>query len=234
VLFEGQYRRAKAKGECPNTKAAVLIDGKGAGSTFYLCQAEKYVVHNRVTRYQPTPQEQAQRKKEALAERVEKLSRVRILEAIREKLPDVLSRPDLEMVALDYFRRLGHDNHRRLSKLYAWEEKKSKASWGAQIVDYEKIAGSAVQGMKAADLNRFLVVCALVSDLYCPGYNPRQSLEKNSNLARTAGRYKVDTTRLVPQVRAEIAKPKNKTATRKNGKTTTAQQAKAPSRMRPK
>jgi len=25
-------------------------------------------VHNRVTRYQPTPQEQAQRKKEALAE----------------------------------------------------------------------------------------------------------------------------------------------------------------------
>ncbi len=55
-----------------------------------------------------------------------------------KKLPDVLSRPDLEMVALDYFRRLGHDNHRRLSKLYAWEEKKSKASWGAQTVDYEK------------------------------------------------------------------------------------------------
>jgi len=25
-----------------------------------------------------------------------------------------------------YFRRLGHDNHRRLSKLYAWEEKKIK------------------------------------------------------------------------------------------------------------
>lgn len=67
----------------------------------------------------PTPQELAQRKKEALAERVEKLSRVRILETIRKKLPDVLSRPDLEMVALDYFGRLGHDNHRRLAKLYA-------------------------------------------------------------------------------------------------------------------
>jgi len=45
----------------------------------------------------------AQRKKEALAERVEKLSRVRLLEAIRKKLPEVLSRPDFEMVALDYF-----------------------------------------------------------------------------------------------------------------------------------
>jgi len=45
-----------------------------------------------LNRYQPTPQEQAQRKKEALAERLEKLSRVRILEAIRKKLPDALSR----------------------------------------------------------------------------------------------------------------------------------------------
>src|SRR6266576_3104838 len=63
VLFEGQYRKAKAKGECPNTKAAVLIDGKGAGTIFYLCQTEKCDVHNRVTRYLPTPQEQAQRKR---------------------------------------------------------------------------------------------------------------------------------------------------------------------------
>src|SRR5438067_2095850 len=53
------------------------------------------------------------------------------------------------MVALDYFRRLGHDNHRRLSKLYAWEEKKSKTSWGVQLAIHEKVllprrAGAAV------------------------------------------------------------------------------------------
>src|ERR1700739_3585627 len=148
ALFEGQYWRVKAKGECPNTKAAVLIDGKGAGSIFYLCRTEKCEVPNRRPRYQPTPQELVQRKKEALAERVEKLSRVRVLEAIRKKLPDVLFRPDLEMLAVDYFRRLGHDNHRRLAKLYAWEEKKSKASWGADTVDYEQIGATAVQGMK--------------------------------------------------------------------------------------
>jgi len=206
VLFEGQYRKAKAKGECPNTRAAVLIDGKGAGSIFYLCQTEKCDVHNRVTRYHATPQQQAQRKKEVLAERVEKLSRVRVLEAIRKKLPDVLSRPDLEMVALDYFRRLGHDNHRRLSKLYAWEEKKSKTSWGAQTVDYEKIATAAVQDMKTADLNRFLVVCALVSDLCCPGYNPRQSLEKNSNLARAATQHKIDFANIAAAVRLELSR----------------------------
>jgi hypothetical protein len=205
VLFEGQYRKAKAKGECPNTKAAVLIDGKSAGSIFYLCQTEKCDVHNRVTRYQSTPQEQAQRKKEALAERVEKLFRVRALEAIRKKLPEVLSRPDLEMVALDYFRRLGHDNHRRLSKLYAWEEKKSKTSWGAETVDYEKIAATAVLAMKTANVHRFIVICALVSDLYCPGYNPRQSLAKDSNLAGTAARYKIDIAKIAAAVRAELS-----------------------------
>src|SRR6266851_3333971 len=205
VLFEGQYRKAKGKGECPNTKPAVLIDGKDAGSIFYLCQTEKCDVHNRVTRYQPTPQEQAQRKKEALAGRVEKLSRVRIPEAILKKLPDVLSRPDLEMAVLDYFRRLGHDNHRRLCKVYGWEEKKSKSSWGVQIVEYEKIAEAAVQAMTAADLHRFLVVGALVSDLYCPGYNPKQSLAKNSNLARTATRYKVNVARALTAVASELS-----------------------------
>ena len=61
--LKGNTGRPKAKGECPNTKTAVLIDGKGAGGIFYLCQTEKCDVHNRVTRYQPTPQEQPQRKR---------------------------------------------------------------------------------------------------------------------------------------------------------------------------
>ena len=67
------------------------------------------------------------------------------------------------MLALDYFRRLGHDNHRRLSKLYAWEEKKSKTSWGAETVDYEKIPTAAVQAMKTADLT-----VSWLSALSCP------------------------------------------------------------------
>jgi hypothetical protein len=133
---------------------------------------------------------------------------VHVLEAIRKKSPDALSRPDLEMVALDYFRRLGHDNQRRLSKLYTWEEKKNKTSWGAETVDYEKIATGAVQTMKAADVHRFLVVCALVSDLYCPGYNPKRSLAKDSDLARTDARYKIDSAKIATAVRAELSKPK--------------------------
>lgn len=210
VLVEGQFLRAKSKGECPNTKPAVLIDGKGAGTIFYICRDEKCPVHSRITRYEPTPQERAQRAKERMAERVEKQSRFRILDAVRKKLPDALPRADVEMIALDYFRRLGHDNHRRLCRVYGWEEKKSKTSWGGQAVDYEKIATAAVEDMTAADLHRFLAVCALVSDLYCPGYNPQQPLAKDSNLARAASRYKVDLAKITAAVRAELTKAKAK------------------------
>jgi hypothetical protein len=56
-----------------------------------------------------------------------------------------------------------------------------------------------------------------VSDLYCPGYNPRETLAKDSNLARTAARYKIDTAKLAATVRAELSKPA-KQLTTKDGK----------------
>ena len=90
VLYEGQYRKAVKKAECPQTKSAVVIDGPDAGKLLHVCRDEKCPVHARVTRYQPTPQERASRAKELLAERVEKQTRVRILNAIRKKLPATL------------------------------------------------------------------------------------------------------------------------------------------------
>jgi hypothetical protein len=128
------------------------------------------------------------------------------LDAIRKKLPATLARPDLEMAALDYFRRLGHDNHRRLCRVYQWEEKKTKSSWGGLAVDYEAIAGRAVRAMNPQDLQRFLVVCALVSDLYWPSFDSSQRLAKSSNLAATAARYKVDSSKLAAAVREELTK----------------------------
>lgn len=229
VLVEGQFLRARSKGECPNTKPAVLIDGKGAGTIFHVCRDEKCAVHSCITRYEPTPQERAQRAKERLTERVEKQSRLRILDAVRKRLPNSLPRADVETIALDYFRRLGHDNHRRVCRVYGWEEKKSKTSWGTQAVDYEKIATAAVEAMTGADLHRFLVVCALVPDLYCPGHDPRQPLAKDSNLASAAARYKVDTAKMSATVRAELSKATSKP---QNGKNSNKKAAKSTTQPR--
>jgi ParB family transcriptional regulator, chromosome partitioning protein len=219
VLTEGQFLRVKSKGECPSATPAVLINGQGAGTIFHICNDEKCAVHSRVTRYQPTPEERAQRSKELLAERIERRSRLRILDAIRKKLPDVPSRADMQMIALDYFRRLGHDNHRRLCRVYGWQEKKTKNSWGTKTVDYEKVGTTAIAAMSVADLNRFVVACALVSDLYCPGYNPRQPLAQDSNLASAAARYKVDPRKIAIAVRTELKKAASK---RQKAKTSTS------------
>jgi ParB family chromosome partitioning protein len=218
VLYEGHYRTAK-KAECPQTRLAVVMDGTDAGKVFHVCRDEKCSVHARVSSYQPTQQERAARAKELLAERVEKESRLRILCAVRKKLPKTLSRPDLEMAALDYFERLGHDNHRRLCRVYGWPEIKSKASWGGSTVDYKAIARKAVPGMSVPEVQHFLVICSLVSDLYCPGYNPRETLARDSNLAQTASRYKIDTAKLTSEVRADLIE--NRKKNQKGGKAAT-------------
>jgi hypothetical protein len=164
-------------------------------------------VHSAATRYHLSPKERAARSKEALAERVEKQTRLETLNAIRVKLPSAISRPDLEMAVLDYFERLGHDNHRRLCRAYGWDEKKSKGVSNG-VVDYKSIGAKAIREMSMPDVQRFLILCALASDLYCPGYNPGQVLARDSNLARTAIRYKVDVLKIAARVRSELSEKK--------------------------
>lgn len=154
VLYEGQYRNVK-KAEYSQTKPAVVVDGSDAGTLLHVCLDQKCSVHARVSNYQPTPQERAARAKELLAERIEKESRVRILNAVRKKLSTTLSRSDLEMAVLDYFERLGHDNHRRLCRVYGWEERKTKAAYGGTCVDYKVIAQKAVRGMSIREVQHF-------------------------------------------------------------------------------
>jgi hypothetical protein len=123
------------------------------------------------------------------------------------------------MVALDYFRRLGHDNHHRLFHVYGWEEKKSQASWGGSTVDHEKLAQAHIHSMTTAEMNRFIVTCALVSDLYCAGFSPGEALSKDSDLARTASRYKVDAAKIIADVEAALsAKRKSDKARRRLSK----------------
>jgi hypothetical protein len=205
TLYEGQYRPAGREGECPHTQIAVIVDGRKAGTVMHVCADEKCKTHRQFSHYQVSPKEKEQRRKLAVAVRVQKESRSRILQAVRQKLPAELARAEFEMVALDYFRRLGHDNHHRLFQVYGWEEKKTKTSWGGSTVDHEKLAEGQIHEMTAAEINRFLVVCSLVPDLYCPGYNSAETLSKEANLMRTAARYRVDALKITTRVSAELS-----------------------------
>ena len=211
TLYEGQYRRAERQGECPSTRVAVIVDGRAAGTVLHICADEHCKTHRQFSHYEISPQEREQRRKLALAIRVQKESRSRILQAVRQKLPPALARADFEMVALDYFRRLGHDNHHRLFQVYGWVEKKTKTSWGGTSVDHEELAEGQIRAMTTADLNRFLVTCALVPDLYCPGYSSAETLSKEANLMKAAARYKVDASKVTAKVAAELSRKRKST-----------------------
>ena len=176
----------------------------------YVCREASCKTHRQFSHYEVSPQEREKRRKLALAIRIQKESRSRILQAVREKLPRVLARADFEMVALDYFKRLGHDNHHRLFQAYGWEEKKTKTSWGGHSVDHQKLAEARVRGMTISELNRFAVVCSLVADLYCPGYSPSETLSKEANLGLTAVRYKIDVAKITSRVSAELSAKRKK------------------------
>lgn len=109
------------------------------------------------------------------------------------------------MVALDYFRCLGRDTHHRLFQVYGREEKKTKTSWGGNSVDREKLAETHIRAMTAAELNRFMVMCSLVPDLFCPGYSSAETLSKKANLMRMAGRYEIDDSKITARVTAELS-----------------------------
>lgn len=212
TVYEGQYRHAEHEGECPHTQVAVIVDGRKAGTVLHVCANEQCKTHRQFSRYEISPQEREHRRKLALALQVQKESRSRILQAVRQKLPSALARADFEMVALDYFRPLGDDNHHRLFRVYGWEEKKTKTSWGGNTVDHERLAEARIQAMTTAELNRFLVMCSLVPDLYCPGFSSAEALSKETNLMCTAVRYRVDASRITGTVTAELL------AKRKGGK----------------
>jgi ParB family chromosome partitioning protein len=72
TLYEGQYRRAEREGECPNTQVAVVVDGRKAGTVMHVCTDEKCKTHRQFSRYEISPQEREQRRKLALAIRVQK------------------------------------------------------------------------------------------------------------------------------------------------------------------
>src|SRR5260370_5637599 len=96
----------------------------------HVCAEEKCKTHRQFSHYEISPQEREQRRKLALAVRVQKELRSQILQAVRQKLRAALARAGFEMGALAYFRRLRHDNHPRLFQAYDWGEERTKTSSG--------------------------------------------------------------------------------------------------------
>jgi len=209
VLYRPDYSEAKA-GDCPTTVAGVVIEGKRAGTKLFVCTNTKCKTHAPHS-LGLSPQEKVERKKQRQTLRIQQEYRRRLLEEVYKRVPVELSRHELELVALSYFQQLGHDSEHRLFKFFAWEAAKTKAANGG-YTDYLKLASARLEKMTTAEIGKFLVMCALASDLYCPTYISGATLAKDSKLAKAAAHYRVHTARILRETREKLAKksPKQK------------------------
>lgn len=216
VIYRSDYHEATAPGECPSTVAAVVSEGKEAGRKRYVCTNQKCPVHA-ARGFDVTPEEKAERKKQREALILQQAYRKRLLEEIRKRVPTTLTRHELDLVALQFFQQLGHDNQHRICKFFAWE-KKPKGGCGGNA-DYLKLAGAKLQAMTMAEVGRFLIVCALASDLYCPSYLSGGALSKDSKLVREAVHHKVNADRVLREVKEGIAKKSQHTRAKRTSGT---------------
>jgi ParB family transcriptional regulator, chromosome partitioning protein len=203
VLYRPDYNEAKA-GECQTTTAAVIVEGRRAGTKLYVCTDKKCRTHA-LHRTPLTAEQKAERKKQTLALRVQQEFRKRLLEEICKKVPAQLSRHELNFVAHGYFQQQGHDSQNRLFKFFGWDISKRKNGNGG-YTDYPKLATARLGKMTAGEIGKFLVACALAGDLYCPSYISGAALAKDSGLAREAGHYKVNGEKILRELNAKLAK----------------------------
>jgi len=87
---------------------------------------------------------------------------------------------------------------------------------GGSTVDYKTIVEKAVREMNQQDVQHFLVVCALASDLYCPVTTLTSHSRKTRTCRGPPTRYKIDTAKLSATVREELSKSEKKTTPNKD------------------
>jgi ParB family chromosome partitioning protein len=208
VLYRPDYNEATA-GDCPTTTPAVVMEGKRAGTKLYVCTNTKCKTHS-ARSVGLSPEEKTARKKQAQELRIQQEYRKRLLTEVHKRVPGELGRHELGLIASSYFQQLGHDSQHRIFKFFAWEVAKTKAVNGG-YPDYLKLAGAKLDNMTATEIGKFLVVCALASELYFPPYYGVTS-SKDSNLSREAAHCKVNCERVLREVKEKFtpkpAKPK--------------------------
>ena len=208
VLYRPEYNEATA-GDCPTTTPAVVVEGKRAGTKLYVCTNSKCKTHS-ARSVGLSPEEKAARKKQAQEQRIQQEYRKRLLSAVYQRVPGELGRQELDLIASSYFQQLGHDSQHRLFKSLAWDEAKTKAVNGG-YTDYPKLASVKLDKMTTAEIGKFLVMCALASELYFPTYYGATS-GKDSKLTKEAAHYKANCERVLREVKEKLtakpAKPK--------------------------
>ena len=96
VIYRPDYHDAQP-GDCPDTAAAVVVEGNRAGTKLHVCTNPKCKTHA-ATPVGLSPEEKAERKKQAAELRIQQEFRKRLLQEVYKRVPGQLSRHELSLV----------------------------------------------------------------------------------------------------------------------------------------
>jgi ParB/RepB/Spo0J family partition protein len=125
--------------------------------------------------------------------KIEGAYRARLLAALRAKPGTTLTTPDLLLVAGAFFDSTGHDHRVSLVRLWGWLNKGDKSR--PEEVGHKKLAT-----LTPAELVRFLIDCALVSELRAPAWSETPP----TRMLALAARHRIDARALRREAEAQL------------------------------
>ena len=205
-----------AKDSCKGTRLAVYIDsdehGKGkAGATAYVCIDKKCQVHrNSLSSGNGGGSSDAAGRRRQISRHY----RNELFKAVAAGLKKP-TRADRELVLRELFPKLGHYQETPMVELLAWDEKIT--GYGPTA---EKLRAAHFAKMSDADLDRYLVMMAIASDLVNPGGDYSGNMLKAERLEAVAARHKVNAAKILADAKAKFPdKSKKKSAVTKRAAT---------------
>jgi len=188
TLYRGEYRMVE-RDSCEYAQPGVYEEG--SQQDVYVCTEDTCPVHKGRTKY-ASPEEKTVRKEQKRDQRQEKEFRAAVLVAVKDRIPKVPQKADLQTVALRFLKLMPHENRLAVFRAFKWLEEKSSGKRGGKHVDYAALGEERIAKLGAFELTQFLIVASLTPDLAIPDDDPKQTLPSNSTLASTARRLKVD------------------------------------------
>jgi ParB/RepB/Spo0J family partition protein len=144
----------------------------------------------------PTRGKDSERARQQAA-RAETLFRERVFSAVRAKTPASITAADLRLVAQALWQMAGHDSRVRLVKLWDWAGR-------SHVSEEVHRCDAKIVKLTEEDLRRFVLDCALISEIRANPYDTRKPLK----LLETAKRLRINTDELRKTLKAEQAAKK--------------------------
>lgn len=203
LLAADKYTRIEGKkNRCESARKAIVVAGyHDRGAVFEICTDPSCKQHHGRYRYQSDPCDLARRKAEEEKRKREAEIRKRILDEILGRVPNVLAREDLELVASSLAREMQNEDVKLVARRHDWQA--AKVKYGGQ--DFRACVANQVPKLTQHELLMLLVELSLIGEVTIPTWT---TIGKAKRMLAAAEQHGVNAAAIEKKVAAEFAEKK--------------------------